>query len=131
MRQLFLGVLAMLALVVMVACTSTTGRVSSTDRTSISREELAERPTSNVYEVIRAIRPAWLRALPAALGSSATTAPLVYVDGRPAGEVDLLYSISTGAVENIRHLSASEAQNRYSMSQARPVIDIISRSSSG
>jgi|GEM_PF-7047470 len=126
-----LGALVVLTLLAAGACTSTKGRISSGDRTTISREELAERPTSNVFEVVRAIRPTWLRALPGALGRSATTGPLIYVDGRPAGEVDILYSMSTRAVERIQHLSAAEAQNKYSMSQARPVIDIVSRASSG
>lgn len=130
MTRRLLKVLAVMALATASACASTKGPISPADRTTISREELAERPAASLLDVISATRPTWLRALPGATGRAAIT-PIVYVDGRPVGGVDVLQSISTGAVESIRHLSASEAQNRYSMLQARPVIDIRSRSSSG
>lgn len=109
------------------ACASTGGRVTSHDRNQISRAELEERPASNLYDIVSNLRPNWLRSSAGAIGRSATTAPLVYVDGRPAGEADALRSISPQSVELVRYLSASEAQSRFSMQEARPVLELITR----
>lgn len=121
------SLLALMLLVLNMACVSAARNSTAYDRSGISREELAERSASNLYDVVSAIRPSWLRSTPAAIGRAATTSPLVYIDGRPAGQVDALRSISPQSVEHARHLSASEAQNKYSMSQARPVIDLTTR----
>ncbi len=112
------------------ACASTGGRASTYDRNLISRAELEARPASNLYDIVSNLRPTWLRSSAGAIGRAATTAPLVYVDGRPAGGADALRSISPQSIELVRYLSASEAQGKFSMNEARPVLELITRRTS-
>lgn len=127
-RRLFAAVL----LIAATACASAGGSQSGEprgERNLISRAELEERSTSNLYDIIRALRPNWLRAQASGFANAALeqTGPIVYVDGQVFGEVEGLRSIVATSVEYVRFLSASQAQNRYSMAQARPVIDVTSR----
>ena len=124
--------LRMLAGVLLIAlgagCASSGGgRASSYDRTQLSRAELAQHPTSNLYDIVSNLRPTWLRSSAGAIGRAATTAPLVYVDGRPAGDAEALRSISPQSIELVRYLSASEAQGKFSMNEARPVLELRTR----
>jgi hypothetical protein len=114
----------------LTACASAGGGSGSTrtDRDRLSREELAEYPGSNLYDVIRSQRPAWLRdQVNSRLGQSGAAGPMIYLDGQPFGEIEAARSISTQSVETVRRLTASQAQSRYSMQAARVVIDVTSR----
>ena len=107
------------------------------ERNRISREELvqaAERATI-LYDAIRNLRPHFLQAnnrgvrttgigsgnngdsrgaMPVAGsgGSAAMNAtPTVYIDGVRSGELDMLKNINTSAVEEVRYLTPTEAEN--------------------
>ncbi|HEY0970168.1 MAG TPA: hypothetical protein VGE02_04215 [Gemmatimonadales bacterium] len=125
MKRRTLLTVALLALT--TACASTSGRSSTYDRDRLSREELEVRPQSNMYDTVVALRSNWLRSIRGGIGGRVNVTPLVYVDGRPLGNVEVLRSVSTQSVQSARYMSASEAQNRYGMSEARPVIDISTR----
>lgn len=116
-------------LVALTACASTGGGGSGAgyDRERLTREQLEESPASNLYDVVRTQRPAWLRTQANSRMGSAAVGPMVYLDGQALGEADVMRSISTTSVESVRRLSASQAQSRYSMSDARVVLDVISR----
>lgn len=118
-RNLFGIVLLALA----TACASGASRGGSYDRDRITREELESRAGANLYDIVNSSRSNWLRAQAGTGGGT----PLVYVDGRRLGGLELLRSINVSTVEEVRYLSASAAHSRYSMSDARPVIEVISR----
>ncbi len=105
------------------------------ERNRISREELvaAADRASILYDAIRNLRPQFLQAnnrgvrttgigtgsgapgaMPAAGsgGSSAQNATAtVYVDGVRTGELDMLKTINTSAVGEVRFLTPTEAEN--------------------
>lgn len=114
----------------LTACASAGGGSGSTrtDRDHLSREELAQYPSSNLYDVIRSQRPVWLRdQVNSRMGHTGAAGPIIYLDGQPFGEIDAARSISTQSVESVRRLTASQAQSRYSMQEARVVIEVTSR----
>lgn len=114
-----------------VGCASTGGGSGSGggNRDLLTRADLEERETSNLYDVVRTLRPGWLRTQVRSSGltSLPTTGPIVYMDGQPFGEPEILRNISATSVESVTFLAASQAQNRYRMSDARPVLDVRSR----
>lgn len=114
-----------------MGCASTGSGSGGGNRDLLTRAELEERETSSVYDVIRALRPSWLRTQvrAAALTSMPSSGPVVYMDGQPFGEPEVLRNVSASAVESITYMSASQAQNRYRMTDARPVLDVRSRGS--
>ncbi len=116
--------LTMVCLALTTACASSGGRSPGYDRDRISTEELEERSFANMYDVVSSMRPNWLRTAMGPSGSSATSSPLVYVDGRRLGGTDMLRSVSAQSVRSARYLSATEGQNKYGMAEARPVIEI-------
>ncbi len=105
------------------------------ERNRISREELVEAGDrySVLYDAIRSLRPQFLQvnsrgirttgigqgssspgSMPAAGsgGSSALNAqPTVYVDGTRSGDLEFLKGINTNAVQEVRYLTATEAEN--------------------
>src|SRR5690606_1553961 len=88
----------------LTACASAGGGSGSTrtDRDRLSREELAEYPGSNLYDVIRSQRPAWLRdQVNSRLGQTGAAGPMIYLDGQPFGEIEAARSISTQSVETV------------------------------
>ncbi len=119
LRSLF----GVLLLALTAACATGGARSPAYDRDRISREELDERSYANLYDIVSSVRSNWLRA---PMGSQSST-PLVYVDGRRMGGVEMLRSISAQAADQVRYLTATEAQSRYGMSEARPVIEVVSR----
>lgn len=122
-------ILAGAALLVMLTACATTGGTSgsSYDRERLTREQLEEHPASNLYDVIRNERPSWLRSMSSSRMGASALGPIVYLDGQPLGEVEVMRSMATSTVESVRRLSASQAQGRYSMGDARVVIEVVSR----
>lgn len=111
-----------------MACASSGGGSGSYDRDRLSRAELEAHPTSTLYDVVRNQRPNWLRTqVTGRLNAPQSVGPLIYIDGQPLGEPEVMRSISTTSVESVRFLSASQAQGRYSMQDARPILEITSR----
>jgi hypothetical protein len=78
----------------------------------ITRAELAESNTSNLYEAIERLRPQWLRPRGATnFSGSAGTAVMVYQGNTQLGDVDALRSINLDFAEEVRFLDSSTASN--------------------
>ena len=122
-----------------VACASgggageTAARSPSYNRDVLTAEELAQRSYANMYDVVGALRPNWLRPPMggAGMGSSAAAAPAVYVDGRRLGDTETLKQVSAQSVAIARYYSATEAQNRFGLSAMTPVIDLTTKGKAG
>jgi hypothetical protein len=99
------------------------------ERDRLSRAELATRPADNMQAIVRAMRPNWLMTPAGASGiSSPATAPVkLFVDGNEFGGAEMLSSIPGSSVESARYFSTTEAQSKYGLRVASPVIEIISR----
>lgn len=78
----------------------------------ITRAELEESNTSNLYEAIQRLRPQWLRPRGGTnFSGSAGTALMVYQGNTQLGEVDALRSINIDFAEEVRFLDGTTASN--------------------
>src|SRR5829696_127039 len=114
-----------LALVVTAGCSSATQGSGAGPRSSsnvLSRQDFAESPYQNAYEVVEKLRPAFLRARATSSGPGFT--PAVYVDGLRKGGIEQLRVIPTREVSEIRYLSVQDATTRYGMNVPAGVIDV-------
>lgn len=104
------------------ACSSTGTTSGGTARANrdlnlITAADLADVTQSNVFDVIRRLRPAWLRVRGAGMVTidRESTIP-VYIDGVLRGSTRLLGRIRPSLVEEIRHLEPNDAALRYGSS---------------
>lgn len=93
------------------------------DRDVITQEEiLAAKTFTNSYEMVRSLRPQFLRPASgprslggATQGAAKVTVPVVYVDEVKFGDLDVLKNIRTEDVKEIRYLRSGEAQARWGL----------------
>ena len=115
------------------ACAAKTGESRPDrryDRNVLTREELAQRSTENMYNVVSSMRSDWMRrplSGTAVAGRTAAAPPMIFLDGRRIGEFDMLKSFSAESIEQARYYAATDAQNRFSTPVAIPVIELTSR----
>jgi hypothetical protein len=107
---------------------SSTGGESSSDRNRISREELVALPPSHAYRAVQLLRPNWLRSRSGTLrNSSGRTPPVVFLDGRPFGELATLYDFGVQDIQEIRFIPAPDATIRYGTGYPGGIINVITR----
>jgi hypothetical protein len=86
------------------------------DRDLITREEIlsSAQKDKDLYQAIRSLRPHFLQG---ARGTTSVTLamspPVVYVDGGKQGDPSVLKTILASSVEEVRHLSPSQAESDY------------------
>lgn len=123
---------ALVALVVgsVGACSmSSSGQTaSSSDRNTVSREELAATNSATVYEALERVRPQWLNTRgPVSMTDSQEARPNVYMNGTRVGELEYLREVYVVDVRELRFWPAGEASARFGMGNPRGVIEIIPR----
>ena len=122
---------------------------ATTDRDVISREQLAAKPSANLYDVVSQLRPHWLRGPGTArssmsiagvdtatgrnvgmaqqaigTGTSGVAAAEVYVDGRRLGGVDALRPMASESAGRICYLTTNRAQGKFGLAVNLPVIEV-------
>ena len=97
------------------------------DRNLILQDELQRTAVSDLFEAIRNLRPQWLRQSPTVLRQGGEGSILVYLDGVRYGDPSSLRQISVNIVQEVRYLSASEAQARYGTMDLHGVIAVTTR----
>jgi hypothetical protein len=114
MRRLLIAAYLLAAL---VPCTLfAQGR--SPDR--ISAEEIRVSAAANTHDLVRALRPAWLRkALP-----GVTDPIVVYLGGARIGGPEALHTLPTAGVASISYLDPGAAQYRFGTGHGNGVIQI-------
>ncbi len=138
-----------LALLVLVgtlgACVSGAGSGSGGDRNVITQEQLAEHSDMTAMEVIRRLRPQWLRVrggqsgmrggvsgtdasgLPDVNGDGRGT-PAVIEDGRRvSSDLGYLERISASQIQELRFLDSATASRRHGTGYTWGAIEIITR----
>ncbi len=119
-----LRVIVPAAAVLAMACASggqTSGR-SVGNRNVITAEELASLGgLGDVYDAIQRLRSTWFRT------RSGTTAPVVVIDNVRAGDLEMLRSISTQNVQQLRYISPSDATTRWGTGYTGGAIEVIMR----
>lgn len=98
------------------------------DRNLITAEEIAEINVSTAYEVVRQLRPEYLRSRGVtSIRDSSAEQPVVYVSGMRLGGLDQLNAIPATDVESIRYISATDATTRWGTNHTGGVIDVAVR----
>ena len=98
------------------------------DTNVITAEEIEQKTSpQNALDLVRALRPAWLRNRGPTTIMMQETGVSVYVDGTRRGSLDELRLINRDQIEEMRFLSGSDAQSRYGMDNVSGVIEVTTR----
>lgn len=129
MRRLSFVVIV-LGVMVSAACAAgppgeSTGR--SRGSGTITREDLAALSQFNAFQVVRRLRPQWLRSRGVANLDGRQLLPVVIVDRTPRGDPRELQQIAADDVERISFMSARDATTRYGTGYPGGIIEVISR----
>jgi hypothetical protein len=107
-RVILLGVLVAVA-----GCTARgTEAAPRRDNTVITQEELQDSRAINAYELVRALRPGWLRVR-GTTTLSYREQVIVYVNEVRMGGVDVLRQLRPEAIQSMRYLDEVNATARY------------------
>jgi len=80
----------------------------------IQLEQIREQLASDAYDLIRKLRPSWLRRGHRSNHFNKTASyATVYVNGSKYGDIDSLLSIPAEQIKEIRFMNAGEAAIRY------------------
>lgn len=89
-------------------------------------DEIALHGGGNLYDVLRALCPAWFHTAPTRMTRGAVMVdPIaIYMDGRRVGPPQVLIEIPIGSVAQVRYYTASEAQGRFGLGNLQGAIDV-------
>ncbi|HEX2693946.1 MAG TPA: hypothetical protein VHL12_07865 [Gemmatimonadaceae bacterium] len=118
-----------LAFGALVACASAgTGTTPSRNSNVITEAEIAASHESNAYDVIRSVRPLYLKSRgKSSVNNSANEYATVYLDGQQYGDLSTLRSIAAAQIREIRYYSASDAMTRFGMQAGGGAIEIFTK----
>jgi hypothetical protein len=106
------------------AASSTQAEPSSGAR--LTRAELSNANTDNLYDAIAKLRPEWLSSRgPTSVTDATPTSVSVYMNGSNLGKADALKQLIILDVSEVRYYDASRASARFGMGNTRGVIEII------
>ncbi len=92
------------------------------DGKTITVSDLANVTQLNLLDFIAAERPGWLRT-----PSGAVSSVVVYLDGVRVGGASALRNVTIANVARARYYDVAAAQQRFSLRDYSPVIEIITR----
>lgn len=127
--------LTLLAATALMACaTARPAPGTRSDPNVITAEEIAQGPSSNVYELIQRVRPNFLRTRGAVHGSPSNGVNriepvdlVVYLNENRLGGSDQLRQIPTSDVREIRYYSASDATTKWGTGHSAGAVQVITR----
>lgn len=97
-------------------------------RNVITREHLATYMDNSILEIVRRLRPDWFRSRGTASFDGIPTDPVAFRNGKYAGPVSMLASITPDNVDEVWYFTRAEATQRWGSRFGRPVIEVIDRS---
>ena len=92
----------------------------------IVRAQIEPLASQTAWQVVETLNPFWLQSRGGSLNYGPSYARVV-VDGIFRGELADLYRMSTGEIETMRYLSASDATTRYGTGYTGGVIEVTTR----
>jgi hypothetical protein len=122
------GVLLAGALLLAAACGGAGSRAtgSSLAPDVITPDEIAASSATNAYDLISQVRPNWLRGRGTpSFRNPAAELPLVYLEDRRQGGLDVLRSFATNTLASLRYINGTTATTRFGMGHAGGVIEIV------
>lgn len=97
----------------------------SHDPNVIAEDELREASGQTLFDVVRALRPAWLRSRgPTTLLRQNEGALVVYVDGVRFGDMDSLRQLTPRSVRSARFYHPTDAQARFGPGHLQGAIEV-------
>lgn len=130
-RSFIGGVFAGFAVTAAGCAAHSGGATASSNRDTVSQEELAETNARYVYQALSRIRPSWLTSRgPAGMGNvrdASESVANVYINGNRMGSIEFLREYAVTDVQEIRFYEPGEAGARFGMGNPRGVIEIIPR----
>ncbi len=119
----------LLALLLAAAACGGAGRVgmgSSLTPDVIGRDEMDASSATNAYDLISQVRPNWLRGRGTpSIRNSAVQLPVVYLEDRRQGALEVLRSFPTAGIAELRYINATTATTRFGNGHAGGVIQIV------
>ncbi|WP_420130023.1 hypothetical protein [Longimicrobium sp.] len=104
-------VAAMLMVAALGACgpsgTSSPGRGNAR---LLTAEELSASPTTNLFDVVQRLRPAWLTTK---FQGGSRGYPAIFVGSQRAGDINYLRTINTDNVLEVRYFDPIDASSRF------------------
>jgi hypothetical protein len=80
----------------------------------ITEQQIVDSNLSTAFDVVRSLRPAWLRQRPMSISNPEGAEVAVYVDGaRMAGGLESLRQLRAENLTRMEFMSASDATTRY------------------
>jgi hypothetical protein len=126
MKKLLWLAAGLVALTFAAAPTEAQGR----NRNKIEREEIEQSHASNVLQLVRSRRSAWLnRQHPTSFTDPTSAALLVFVDGAQMEGVDELQQIAAANVERVEFLNSGQTEFRFGKFSANGSIAVTTRGS--
>ncbi len=118
---LFFSVLMAVAL---TACSTTNSTTSHNRHGWIKQEEIQKQLAANAYELIRKLRPHWLRSRGrrSIHFDEEASYPKVYVNEFCNGDINSLDAISTEYIKEISYITAGAASARFGLNHASGAI---------
>lgn len=116
-----------------VACGSRTAPASATPQPAARRhsnivtaDEIQTHGGTNLYDVLRALRPGWFRIQPTHMsGTTVAGDPVsLYLDGRRMGTASQLAEVPLNVVSVVKFYSPSEAQGRFGLNNLSGAIEV-------
>lgn len=122
-RVALLGVLLLGAS--LAACATNSGtRGPSTNTSLITQQEIEDSHQPNLFDVVRALRPMWLRQMTATVESSQDVGITIFIDNQRVGGLDVLRDMAPTSATALRYYSASEAQSHFGLGNLHGVIEV-------
>ena len=118
----------LLALVALTACGGSArgGMGSALTPDLIGRDEMDGSSATNAYDLITQVRPNWLRGRGTpSIRSSQVQLPVVYLEDRRQGALEVLRSFPTAGIAELRYINATTATTRFGNGHAGGVIQVV------
>ncbi len=115
----------LLAVAMTTACAST-GAGHRTTHNRITFEELQRSDQTNALDVIKSMRPQWLRTRgPTTIMGSDPV--MLYIDGMRMDYIDELQNVPRMNIQEIRFYPGPEAQAKWGLNHTNGAIEVITR----
>lgn len=125
-RSLSLAVLLCTCMLAGCAGATTQSKRGGDRSMTLTRAELSETNSSNLYDAIKKLRPEWLTSRGPTSVKDPTPATVdVYMNGTDLGGVESLRQVETLDVSEVRYWEAGPAAARFGMGHPRGVIELI------
>ena len=128
----------LLAVLALVACSSSNAAQKASSpagptpaataprasRELITRTQIEATPAQDAYDLVQRLRPEYLRERGVSSISRGPALPVVYMDGVRRGGPEILKTIRSNEIEEIRFISATDATTRWGTEHTAGAIDI-------